>query len=60
MQRGDAECGGADAGGAVLDAGRLKVEVSTALPLRDARRGHELSETRHTRGKIVLQAQGEG
>jgi len=39
-----------------IDAGRLKVEVSTVLPLRDARRGHELSETRHTRGKIVLQA----
>jgi NADPH:quinone reductase-like Zn-dependent oxidoreductase len=39
-----------------IDAGRLKVEVSTVLPLRDAQRGHELSETRHTRGKIVLQA----
>jgi NADPH:quinone reductase-like Zn-dependent oxidoreductase len=43
-----------------IDAGRFKVEVSTMLPLRDARRGHELSETRHTRGKIVLQVQGGG
>ncbi len=39
-----------------IDAGQLRVEVSTVLPLQDARRGHELSETRHTRGKIALQA----
>ncbi len=38
-----------------IDAGRMKVVVSTVLPLHDARRGHELSETKHTRGKIVLQ-----
>jgi NADPH:quinone reductase-like Zn-dependent oxidoreductase len=36
------------------DTGRLKVEVAQVLPLSQARRGHELSETRHTRGKIVL------
>jgi len=39
-----------------IDAGRFRVEVTTVLPLRDARRGHELSETKHTRGKIALQA----
>lgn len=36
------------------DAGQFKVEVSSVLPLAEAQRGHELSETRHTRGKIVL------
>lgn len=40
---------------ALIDAGRVKVEVSTVLPLQDVRRAHELSETKHTRGKIVLQ-----
>jgi NADPH:quinone reductase-like Zn-dependent oxidoreductase len=37
-----------------VDAGRLKIEVSQVLPLSQARRGQELSETKHTRGKIVL------
>jgi NADPH:quinone reductase-like Zn-dependent oxidoreductase len=40
---------------AMVDAGKLKVEVSKVLPLAEARKGHELIETRHTRGKIVLQ-----
>ncbi len=39
-----------------IDEGRLKIEVSQVLPLSEVRRGHELSETKHTRGKIILQA----
>jgi NADPH:quinone reductase-like Zn-dependent oxidoreductase len=39
----------------LVDAGRLKPIVSTVLPLQEAGRAHILSESRHTRGKIVLQ-----
>ena len=39
----------------LVDAGTIKSEVSTVLPLQDVERGHELSESKHTRGKIVLQ-----
>lgn len=41
----------------LVDSGRLRVEVSTVLPLSEASRGHELNETKHTRGKIALQVQ---
>lgn len=34
--------------------GRLVVDVQEALPLEQAARAHELSESGHTRGKIVL------
>lgn len=34
---------------------KLKPSVAVTLPLADARRAHELSESRHTRGKIVLE-----
>jgi NADPH:quinone reductase-like Zn-dependent oxidoreductase len=34
--------------------GRLWVPVAAALPLAEAAAAHELSETRHARGKIVL------
>jgi NADPH:quinone reductase-like Zn-dependent oxidoreductase len=34
---------------------QLKCVVSATLPLADARKAHELSETGHTQGKIVLQ-----
>lgn len=40
--------------GAMIDAGTLKPYVSDALPLKDAAKAHELSETGRTRGKIVL------
>ncbi|RIK57212.1 MAG: hypothetical protein DCC57_02165 [Chloroflexi bacterium] len=33
----------------------LKPVVSTVLPLQEARQAHVLSESRHVRGKIVLQ-----
>ncbi len=39
-----------------IDSGRFTVEVSAVLPLSEVQRGHQMSETRHTRGKIVLQA----
>ena len=34
--------------------GQVQVEISARLPLDDAARAHELIETGHTRGKIVL------
>jgi NADPH:quinone reductase-like Zn-dependent oxidoreductase len=38
----------------LVDSGKLKPVVETVLPLAEARRAHELSQTGHTRGKIVL------
>ena len=38
----------------LVDAGKLKPVVETVLPLSEARRAHELNETGHARGKIVL------
>jgi NADPH:quinone reductase-like Zn-dependent oxidoreductase len=35
--------------------GKITPVVSTVLPLTDIRKAHELIETKHTRGKIVLQ-----
>ncbi len=40
---------------ALIDAGDLKPAVTTILPLAEAARAHELSQTGHVRGKIVLQ-----
>jgi NADPH:quinone reductase-like Zn-dependent oxidoreductase len=34
--------------------GEVRVEISQVLPLTEVRRAHELSESGHTRGKIVL------
>jgi NADPH:quinone reductase-like Zn-dependent oxidoreductase len=39
---------------ALVDAGRLRVEIDTALPLAEAAKAHQISETGRTRGKIVL------
>jgi NADPH:quinone reductase-like Zn-dependent oxidoreductase len=39
---------------ALIDAGNVKPVVETALPLSEARRAQELSQTGHTRGKIIL------
>ena len=39
---------------ALVDAGTIKPVVSQVLPLAEARRAHEMSESGHTRGKIVL------
>jgi len=38
----------------LIDDGKVKPVVGTVLPLADARRAHELSETGHAHGKIVL------
>jgi len=38
----------------LIDEGKIKPVVSEILPLAEARRAHEMSETGHTRGKIVL------
>ncbi len=38
----------------LVDAGQLRPVVSAVLPLEEAQRAHEMSEGRHTRGKIVL------
>jgi NADPH:quinone reductase-like Zn-dependent oxidoreductase len=40
---------------ALIDSGDLKPAVTTLLPLAGAAEAHELSETGHVRGKIVLQ-----
>lgn len=39
----------------LIDAGKLKANVETVLPLAEVRKAHELSKTGRTRGKIVLQ-----
>jgi NADPH:quinone reductase-like Zn-dependent oxidoreductase len=38
----------------LVAAGDVHVEIAEVLPLSDAARAHELSESGHTRGKIVL------
>ena len=39
---------------AMIDAGKLKPFIYAVLPLKEAARAHEVSETGHLRGKIVL------
>jgi NADPH:quinone reductase-like Zn-dependent oxidoreductase len=38
----------------LIDAGQLRPIVETVLPLAEARRGHEIIQGGHTRGKLVL------
>jgi NADPH:quinone reductase-like Zn-dependent oxidoreductase len=38
----------------LVAAGEVQLEISQTLPLADVRRAHELSESGHTRGKIIL------
>lgn len=38
----------------LIDAGQVKPIVDKVLPLAEARQAHELSQSHHTRGKIVL------
>jgi NADPH:quinone reductase-like Zn-dependent oxidoreductase len=40
----------------LIDSGKVKVVVETVLPLAEARRAQELSQSGHARGKIVLKA----
>ena len=39
----------------LVDEGKIKPHVSTVLPLEEVRKGHELIDAGHTRGKIGLQ-----
>lgn len=39
---------------ALADAGRLRPHLAAVLPLEEAAKAHEMLESRHTRGKIVL------
>lgn len=43
-----------EAGARLFDSGALKVHVSHALPLKEARLAHKLIEHGHTTGKVVL------
>src|SRR6478752_10316144 len=38
----------------LIDSGELKLTIDRILPLSEVRRAHQLSQTGHTRGKIVL------
>ena len=38
----------------LVAAGEVRVELAEVLPLNEVQRAHELSESGHTRGKIVL------
>jgi NADPH:quinone reductase-like Zn-dependent oxidoreductase len=38
----------------LLDAGHVRALVEAVLPLQEARKAHELSQSGHSRGKIVL------
>jgi NADPH:quinone reductase-like Zn-dependent oxidoreductase len=38
----------------LAEQGRLRVPIAAAFPLAEAAAAHELSETRHARGRIVL------
>jgi NADPH:quinone reductase-like Zn-dependent oxidoreductase len=39
----------------LADAGKVHPEIAAVFPLRDAAKAHQLSETEHVRGKVVLQ-----
>lgn len=38
----------------LIDAGKIKPVIAQVLPLKEAAKGHQISEEGHTRGKIVL------
>ena len=42
----------------LFESGALRAPVETVLPLEEAAEAHRLSETGHTRGKIVLKVRG--
>jgi NADPH:quinone reductase-like Zn-dependent oxidoreductase len=39
----------------LVDSGKVRPEIAAVFPLRDAAKAHQMSETEHVRGKIVLQ-----
>ena len=40
--------------GELVASGDLKLEIAEVIPLAEVQRAHELSESGHTRGKLVL------
>jgi NADPH:quinone reductase-like Zn-dependent oxidoreductase len=42
----------------LIGGGDVRVEIAEVIPLADARRAHELSESGHVRGKLVLAVGG--
>lgn len=44
--------------GGLVDAGKVKAHVATVLPLPEVNQAFQLSESRRTRGKIVLEVAG--
>jgi NADPH:quinone reductase-like Zn-dependent oxidoreductase len=42
----------------LVASGDLKIEIAEVIPLAEVQRAHELSETGHTRGKLVLAVAG--
>ena len=42
----------------LVAAGEVRVEIAETLPLAEVQRAHTLSESGHTRGKIVLRVGG--
>ena len=38
----------------LIDAGQIRPVVNTVLPLAEARTGYDMSQSGHTRGKIIL------
>jgi len=43
----------------LIDEGKLAPVINRILPLSEARRAHELSQSGHTHGKIVLRISNE-
>ncbi|MEV6650978.1 NADP-dependent oxidoreductase [Streptomyces sp. NPDC051219] len=48
------DCAGLQEIAALVDAGKLRPEIDTVLPLAEAAKAHEVGETGRTTGKIVL------
>ncbi len=44
--------------GALVDAGKLRPEIDTVLPLAEAAKAHEIGEQGRTQGKLVLRVAG--
>lgn len=45
---------------ALMEQGKLRAEIDTVYPLRDAARAHDKSEGRHLSGRLVLQVRAAG
>ncbi len=54
----EADHAGMQAVASLVEAGRLRAEIDTVLPLEEAAKAHRLGEDGHTTGKIVLTVAG--